>query len=149
MDPLSLTKGILALLSAVATTSKGVTDFIRGCREARSDLTAVSRELSELAIVLELLKDDSDVADDSVIPEAIQKQILSILLNCKDVIAKVDDVLAQHAGKLGAARWVMVGKKDAANLRQSLEAHRGALGLALETVTLYGSTLCFPPSSSG
>lgn len=136
MDPLSLSAGILGLLSAAAKTTIGVTTFIRGCREARTDLTAVSRELSELSIVLELLKDDSDVSDDRVIPESIQRQILSIVVNCKDVIAKVDDVLAQHSGTTGAARWVLVGRKDTANLRQSLEAYRGALGLALETVTL-------------
>ncbi|KAB5571991.1 hypothetical protein GE09DRAFT_1282463 [Coniochaeta sp. 2T2.1] len=136
MDPLSITSGALACITAIVQTSKAITNFIRGCREARSDLTVISRELSELGIVLELLKDDSDVADDSVIPEAIQRQILSILANCKGVIAKIDDLLAQHDGRTGPARWVLSGKRDAANLRQSLEAHRGALGLALETVTL-------------
>ncbi|KAB5572480.1 hypothetical protein GE09DRAFT_1099675 [Coniochaeta sp. 2T2.1] len=136
MDPLSITSGALACITAIVQTSKAITNFIRGCREARSDLTVISRELSELGIVLELLKDDSDVADDRVIPEAIQRQILSILANCKDVIGKIDDLLAQYDGKTGPARWVLSGKRDAANLRQSLEAHRGALGLALETVTL-------------
>jgi STAND-like protein len=136
MDPLSITAGALACLTAIVQTSKAITNFIRGCREARGDLTVISRELSDLGIVLELLKDDTDVADDRVIPEPIQRQILSILANCKDVIGKVDDLLAHHAGKRGAVLWAMGGKKDATNLRQSLEAHRGALGLALETVTL-------------
>ena len=110
MDPLSITCGAVACITAIVQTSNAIMNFIRGCREARSELTLIMRELSDLKIVLELLKDDSNVVDHHVIPGTIQKLILSILTNCKEVISKIDDLLAQHDRKTGAARWALSGR---------------------------------------
>ena len=46
MDPLSITRGCLSILSAISTATHLVIDFIVSCREARDEITAVSRELS-------------------------------------------------------------------------------------------------------
>ncbi|KAI1195447.1 hypothetical protein F5X97DRAFT_242574 [Nemania serpens] len=51
MDPLSITAGAIGLLGAVGNTISAATSFIRSYREARSDLTAVNRELLELQIL--------------------------------------------------------------------------------------------------
>lgn len=136
MDPISITGACVSLLFAIGRTSVAVTGFIRDCREARSDLTGVTRELSDLKLVLELLKDDTDVQDGRIIPEALRIQILSIIAHCDNVLRKIDQLLEKHSGTLGATRWAVDGKKDATNLLQSLEAYRGALSLAVETVNL-------------
>ncbi|KAH8894587.1 hypothetical protein GQ53DRAFT_84425 [Thozetella sp. PMI_491] len=140
-DPLSITTGCLSLISAVAKTTVSVASFIRGCRDARADLTAVNLQLSELRIVLELLHEDHGAA---VIPDTLQRQILSIIANCTAVVDKIDDLLERYnveAGKaIGGAvtsvKWVAFGKAEAAGLRMSLEAHRGSLELALELVSI-------------
>ncbi|KAH7110727.1 hypothetical protein EDB81DRAFT_894678 [Dactylonectria macrodidyma] len=79
MDPLSITASCLELLTAVGKATLAITDFVRGCCEARSDLIAVTAELSLLQLVLELLKDDAAVSGDRVIPESLRAQILSIV----------------------------------------------------------------------
>ncbi len=136
MDPLSLTTACLALLGAVTKTSVAVTTFVRGCREARSDLTSISGELTQLQLVLDLLKDDASVSDRRAIPESLQTQILSIISNCSLVVDNINTVLQNHSGKAGAVKWVTFGKSQVAGLRMSLEAHRGSLGLVLELVSV-------------
>jgi hypothetical protein len=136
MDPLSITTACLSLLGAVAKTSLAVTTFVRGCREARSDLSSISGELTQLHLVLDLLKDDASVSDGRVIPESLQAQILSIIKNCSVVIDNIDAVLRKHSGKTGAVKWVAFGKAEVAGLHMSLEAHRGSLNLVLELVSV-------------
>ena len=136
MDPLSIATACLTLLSAAGKTVGAITTFIRGCRDARADLTSISGELTQLQLVLELLKDDTAVSDDRVLPESLQNQILSIIRNCSAVLDSINTALEKHAGKAGAAKWVMFGKTEVAGLRMSLEAHRGSLSLVLELVSV-------------
>ncbi|KAF3026474.1 hypothetical protein E8E14_012875 [Neopestalotiopsis sp. 37M] len=142
MDPLSITTSCLALIGVVAKTSIAITAFIRECREARGDLTSVNRELSDLKIVLELLQEDTAGQDgELLLSESLQTQILSIIKNCGDVSSKVEQVLTDLRGsRVGAIRWVLDGKKEVASLKQSLEAHRSALSLALEMVNMQEDT---------
>ena len=136
MDPLSITVSCLTLIGVAGKTSLAVTTFIRGCRDARSDLTAISGELTQLQLVLGLLKDDTDVTDDRIIPQSLQAQILSIIANCSDVVDKINKVLQKHAGKAGPVKWTAFGKTEAEGLRMSLEAHRGSLSLVLELISV-------------
>ncbi|RKK92166.1 hypothetical protein BFJ68_g15990 [Fusarium oxysporum] len=136
MDPLSITSACVALLGAVTKTTLAVTNFTRDCRDARSDLTSITGELSQLHLVLELLKDDTAVTDDRIIPESLQKQILSIIDNCSAVVSKINSILDNHAGKAGVLKWVTFGKTEVVGLRMSLEAHRGSLNLVLELVSV-------------
>ena len=136
MDPLSITTACISLLGAVIKTSLEVTAFIRGCREARSGLTSISGELTQLQLVLDPLKDDASVSNNQVIPESLQAQILSIIRNCSAVIENLNAVLHKHSGKTGVAKWVAFGKGEVAGLRMSLEAHRGSRSLVLELVTV-------------
>lgn len=136
MDPLSITVSCLTLIGIASKTSLAVTTFIRGCRDARSDLTSISGELTQLQLVLELLKDDADVTDDRIIPQSLQAQILSIIANCSGVVDKVNKVLQKYATKTGPAKWTTYGKTEVDGLRMSLEAHRGSLSLVLELVSV-------------
>ncbi|KAL3593306.1 hypothetical protein FPOAC2_07602 [Fusarium poae] len=136
MDPLSITTACIGLIGTVAKTTLAVTNFTRECREARSDLTSINGELSQLQLLLELLRDDTAVSDDHILPESLQGQILSIIDNCSAVVSKINDVLDKHSGKAGVLKWVAFGKNEVVGLRMSLEAHRGSLNLALELVSI-------------
>ncbi|KAI1875025.1 uncharacterized protein JN550_002454 [Neoarthrinium moseri] len=138
MDPLSITTSCLALLGALTQTTTTIIQFIRDCREARGDLTSVTQELSDLRIVLELLKEDAAETDGDIpLSGALRTQIITVINNCGDVAAKIERVLVNLRGsRIGAVRWVLDGKKEVFILKQSLEAHRGALSLALEMVHL-------------
>lgn len=139
MDPLSIATGCVSLILAIRSCSALITDLVRGCRAARQDLDDISQELTSVESVLSLLKDDIDTTNDQAIPETLRRQITSIICNCSRVLKELDELLQRHNGERmdQAAYWATVGKRDAAKLRGTLEAHKGALNLALEFLTLY------------
>lgn len=136
MDPLSVTASCVSLLGAIIKTSAAVNGFIRGCREARADLSAVVRELSDLKLIVELLKDDTNSEDEGLIPANIRTQIASITSECQRLLGEIDGTLANITGKLAAIKWAAGEKTKVSNLRQSLEAHRRALSLAVDIANL-------------
>ena len=137
MDPLSITVSCVSLLSAVAKTSLGIRTFIRGCRGAREDLFGITNDLSQLEFVLELLRDDISVSDDHIIPKSLQDQVLSIIINCSDVLQRIDVALQSYSGKAGAVKWAAGYKKEEIEgIRSSVKAHCTSLNLLLELVSI-------------
>ncbi|CAM1510802.1 Fc.00g083150.m01.CDS01 [Cosmosporella sp. VM-42] len=136
MDPLSITTGCLALAQAVAKSAIAVNRFIRSCRDARSDLMTLHAKLNELKLVLELLQYDASTA--TTIPDGLQQQVVSMITRYGAVVADIDAVIDLHTQRrrTDGMRWAWDGKDKVAVLRQSLETHRGALMLAVETMQL-------------
>lgn len=138
MDPLSITATCVGLASTITRTSLVVISFVKDVRSARSDLDAISRELSSLKTILELLAEDVNDSTTQSIPQTLQKQITGIITNCTGVVVDIEKTLAKHEGGRTnkAAKWVASGKNDVAKLQLSLEAHKSALEIALDMVTL-------------
>ncbi|KAJ3563343.1 hypothetical protein NP233_g9000 [Leucocoprinus birnbaumii] len=138
MDPISITTSCLALISAVTGGARCITEFVVNCRDARRDLAAVSRELSELEMTLHILKNDTDGNKRNQLPEKLCKPICDIMQNCLGVLSELQVLLKRYDGQGldRAARWAISGKKDAEKIRASLEAHKGALSLVVEATTL-------------
>lgn len=147
MDPATRFNSIIgsacvALISSVGRTVADVTNFIRRCRSARADLAAVTRELSELQMVLELLNDygqcdgDDDRSRQHAVPVELQSHLRPILTNCTTVVLRISGVLRQHGEGDGPPRWTLEGKKEVNGLQNSLEVHRGALGLVSDLISI-------------
>jgi hypothetical protein len=138
MDPLSITATCVGLASTITRTSLVVISFVKDVRSARSDLDSISRELSSLKTILELLAEDVNDSTTQSIPQTLQKQITGIITNCTGVVVDIEKTLAKHEGgrTSKAAKWVAFGKNDVAKLQLSLEAHKAALEIALDMVTL-------------
>jgi len=130
--------GVTSLLNTIAVTTVAVADFVKGCRKARGDLLGVAQELSTLTKILEWLKNDIDSEGDNgiSIPDSLTSQITSIVSHCKRTVDKIQLVLEQHSGSMGAAKWAVGGKKDVNSLQAELAAYRGALNLTMEVTTL-------------
>lgn len=134
----------LALESTVGKTVADVTNFVRHCRPARADLTPITRELSELQMVLELLNDFGQYGQygenrqQDVIPQELQAHLRPILSNCITVVLRIDGVLRRHgqSDADGSAKWTAQGKTEMAELRPSLEVHRGALGHISDLISI-------------
>lgn len=135
-DPFSITASILALVSTLGKTSIAINNFAKTCREARSDLLEVNQELSTLKHILDWLKDDTEREKHSAIPKSLTMQILPIISDCNRVLKKIDEVVQGHVGALGSAKWALGGKKEISCLREALAAHRGALNVTMETVSM-------------
>lgn len=137
MDPLSITTGCFSLIGTITNLSVSISKFVRSVRGARGDLDTVTRELASLKTLLELLAEDAK--DVNAFPNALRKQIAGIVVNCELVLSEIKKVLQKYedAGVASAAKWAMGGSEDILKLHLSLEAHKSALEIALEMLTLY------------
>ncbi|CAI6339555.1 unnamed protein product [Periconia digitata] len=142
MDPLSIAASCLTLIAAVGNSTRYITNFVVSCRDARQDLAAISRELSDLDMTLHILKDDTQANGPNQLPEDLRQRICDIMGNCKSVLVELETLLGKYdgAGLERAARWALSGRKDAEKIRSSLGAHKGALGLVVEATTLHMTT---------
>jgi hypothetical protein len=136
MDPLSITVACVSLTTSIAKTSTSVTLFVRAVRAARSDLDGVSRELASLTTLLGILAEDAKDIDN--FPDTLRKHITGILANCELVLVEVQRLVAKYdkPGVVAGSKWALAGHEDVARLQLSLEAHKSALEIALEMVTL-------------
>ncbi|KAK4184798.1 putative group protein [Podospora australis] len=114
MDLLTITTACVALLSAAGKTTI----------------------LSQLQLVLELLRDDTAVINNNTIPKDVQTRTLSTIQSCSDVITKINDTMDKSEGRTGAVKWAAFTKGEVSGLRESLKTHRDTPSMALEVVTL-------------
>jgi len=136
MDPLSITISCITLITSIVKVSLQINGFIREVRDARGDLDAVSRELLSLKTVLEMLSEDADKGKG--FPESLLKQISGILTNCGGVVEQIQVSLEKYGGGgiRRGVKWSISGREDMNKLRLTLEAHKTALDIALDMITL-------------
>ncbi len=131
----TIARPIEYLLSGVSSTSAIITRFIRSVRVAHADLGAVTRNLSDLRLILELLRDERGL------PLALQAQMLLVFESCGNVLIQIDDILARYPE---AAAWTERGRVEIAACQASLATYWSALSLALEVASLYDYPLLGP-----
>ncbi|KAF3809352.1 hypothetical protein GCG54_00011551 [Colletotrichum gloeosporioides] len=132
-DPFSIVTGCVGLITAAAATAKAITSFIRDCRAARGDLTSVARELADLQLVLEVLKEDGQ---GDALPSSLQAQIDRIVRRCNRVVKNIKKVLKRCKAPSGAIVWAAKKKKEVEALERELTTYRESLSLTVETTTL-------------
>lgn len=135
MEPAgSLEVTIDSLLSAIASASLAVTNFIRSVRSARTDLVAVTRELSDLKLELELLRDEPNV------PRRPHSHARAVLESCGVVLNRIGSLLGDSLSKADAARparWSVKERFETTNLCNCLQVYREALNILLEMTQMY------------
>jgi hypothetical protein len=143
MDPAgSLEVTIDSLLSAIASASLAVTNFIRSVRSARTDLVQVTRELSDLRLELELLRDEHNV------PRRPQSHARALLDSCGVVLRRIGSLLGDSLSKADAGRpprWSVKERFETTNLCNCLQVYREALTILLEMANLYVDPRPFLP----
>jgi hypothetical protein len=148
MDPGSWEVTIDGLIATIGTTSHRVTNFIRAVRSARADLVHVTRELSDLRLELELLRDEHNV------PPQIQSRGLAVLDSCGVVLRRIGSLLGGDSStspKPDAARpqrWSVKERFATSNLCNCLQTYREALTLLPDVACLYVYSVPDPHSLS-
>jgi Fungal N-terminal domain of STAND proteins len=142
MEPLSIATGCASVLATITKVSLAISHFVKGVRGARSDLDAVTRELSSLRIVLELVEEDAK-AQNHRVPEELRLKIVGLIGSCGDAVEKIAVVVEKHscADKLlkgvdRHAKWVMGGKDEVNGLKGELAGHTVALEMALSVLNI-------------
>jgi Fungal N-terminal domain of STAND proteins len=141
MDPISITTGALSIVASIGKLTITVTRFVRQVRDARGDLDAISRELVSLSSILEILAEDVSNPGPNGLPESIAKQIQGILNGCDGVVVQLAETLSKFDGNSLKTKgaWALNGRGDMDKLRSSLEAHKSALNIAVDMLSLYVS----------
>lgn len=100
-DPLSIITGCAGLIGGITTISARIANFVSSVRESRKDMQAVAYELVSLSLCLEALRNDCWSCKVEY-PEAMQRQLQEILVNCDLVLQQIDDLLIKlSSGRLG------------------------------------------------
>jgi len=131
-DPLSIVGTAISLAATIGRVVKDVEQFMRQVREARADMDGISRELWSLRAALEMLADD--VKSGVTVPQTLE----DILKNCAEVMARLDATLQKYNSERLRVRvkYVWSGKETISSYRSTLAAHKGALDLAVDLITL-------------
>jgi hypothetical protein len=139
MDPITITISALSLTKIITNTTINIRTFIKAVREARADLDAISRELSSIEIVLDLLADDAKSESTKMLGIPLQDQILGIIDNCRSVVWQIDELLAKYTAdsKRRKIQWTIEGQADMGKYRSLLEAHKSTLDIAMDMMTRY------------
>jgi hypothetical protein len=138
-EPLSIATSCITLVATIGRCAHAVTIFVREVRDARGDLEMISRELHSLTTILDLLGDDISKPSSNTLPPNLVTHIGLILKNCDGVIVEIERSLVKHqTSRLrSGGHWTLGGgKDDMTKFRSNLEAHKSALELALDMVTM-------------
>jgi uncharacterized protein YoxC len=133
VEPVSITSAAISIAATVVKTIQEVEQFMRQVREARSDMDGISRELGSLRAALEMLAEDAEKPGVQI-PQTLE----DILNNCKDVMDNLDTSLQKFNSERLRMRiqYVWSGKEAMTGYRTTLAAHKGALDLAVDVMTL-------------
>jgi hypothetical protein len=133
---LAITVACASLISGIVTLSQQITTFVSSVRNARKDMDAVSRELSSLKLCLEALRDDSSKIN---FPESLQQNLVGVLQNCDDVTQQMQDLLKKVSSESlhRHIQWSISARDDMNKLRSRLEAHKSAIDITLDMISMY------------
>ncbi|KAF4467141.1 hypothetical protein FALBO_6000 [Fusarium albosuccineum] len=138
-DPLSIAASCVAFIEFTRKTFTVINTFIKDCKEAKSDLSAVSTELSHLNQTLErlsdLLKGENEAVNSPLLSSCLA-DISRIIQDCHSVTSQISNELSKNRGRFAAIVWATERKDKVASMKKLLEAHRSALNLAIDTITL-------------
>jgi hypothetical protein len=135
MDPLSISTACVSLIATLGRILPQIASFISDVGDARRDLDAVSRELHSLSLSLANLRDDSTKIK---YPEGSRRTLITVLGNCDHVTKEIEALLNKMAsGNIGRGmQWTIYGQDDMNKLRSRLEAHKSAIDIALDMVSI-------------
>ncbi|KAK3370809.1 hypothetical protein B0T24DRAFT_300321 [Lasiosphaeria ovina] len=138
MDPISISASCLGLVATITKVSIFIASFVKDARQTRRELAGVSRELTSLKTILELLV-EYDETPTVVLPESMTKHFSKIVTNCDVVVLDIEKCLAKYKrdSLLRSISWVASGQNDVAKLLRELESHKSALDLGLNMVELH------------
>lgn len=135
MDPLSISTACVSLIATLGRILPQIVSFVSVVRDARRDMDAVSRELHSLSLSLGNLRDDSIKIK---YPEGSHRTLITVLGNCDHVTKEIEALLNKMASGNIERRmqWTIYGRDDMNKLRSRLEAHKSAIDIALDMVSI-------------
>jgi hypothetical protein len=132
MEPLSITTGVVSLLSGIANTTVAIKKFINDYREAGQDLRLMSSELFAVQNILETVRDELDGPTYIVSPR-VERSVVEAAKGCSSTITQIHQLLLKYIteSKRQKIAWALYAQEDLGKLRRNLDSHKATLNLAL------------------
>lgn len=138
MDPLSITAACAGILGSIGPLVLKIRRVAVGVREARKDMASLDQELSSLAMLMEILKNDcEDPAFEY--PARLRKSFVDVLGHCAGVLGEMTATLGKFASaNLGKRlEWEALGRDNIRKLKERLNTYSDHIGKHLEFLALY------------
>lgn len=132
-EPISIIASCVGIASGITSLLRSITTFIGDVRDARKDLRAVKRELESLQGSLAAFSDKDQFLQLENMKH-LKDNVLGVVENCGKVVGEMRRLVLDMSR--GSIRWATSGKSSMAKLQTSLEAHKSALEIALELITM-------------
>jgi hypothetical protein len=133
MDPLTITATSISLAFKAGSLAQEIYKFVNNVRSARYHMDCVAQELGSLKMALEMMAEDAKTPN-ITIPMAIG----NILKNVEEVLGRLEKTLEKYNQDREVVRvkYVWSGKETMIDQKNSLSAHRDALNLAIDLMTM-------------
>ena len=135
MDPLSITVGVVGLLSSLTALATRLNDLHTDFQEAESEITQLTHEINDLTQILNQLE---DTRQRGILNRNLQSNLGGVLQRLQTVIIEIEVHLRNVAARrLRGAYWALSGKKQFQQLCRRLESYKSTLTLALTLSDMY------------
>jgi hypothetical protein len=131
-EPLSITAGVISLISGIAKTTAAIKKFITNYREAGQDLRLISSELFAVQNILETVGDELDGPSYIVSPR-VEENVAAAVKGCSHTVKMIEQLLLKYLeeSKRLKIAWALYAQGNIEKLRRNLDTHKATLMLAL------------------
>ncbi|EPS37735.1 hypothetical protein H072_8549 [Dactylellina haptotyla CBS 200.50] len=132
MDPLSITTGVVGLISSLASLSLKINDFYDDFRSADAEIRDLTTQVDSLGLTLKRLDDIKG----AIAPNALN-DLSKILQRLGTVINEIElFITTTSARRLRGSYWALTGKKQCIQLGRRLDQYKSTLNITLTLVTI-------------
>lgn len=135
MEPLSISTGVVSLISGITKITLDIRSFIVQYREAGRDLRRISSELSAVRDILENVGEQLDGSGSGYgVSRGVEEILAGAMRGCVVTVGEIEGLLGKYVDerKRRKIAWAVYAKGDMGRLQSDLEQNKSTLGLALD-----------------
>ena len=134
MEPISAVASVLGVIGFIGSVTAAASSFMKDLRSARKEIVALKKELASLRGVLEILADDFDDPTNSSLPQGVLARVVDVTKDCRRVLQEINDCIRDVRGS--RLSWANSGKERIEHLQRTLVAHKSALSVTLDYISM-------------
>ena len=129
MDPLSITTGVVGLLSSLTTLSIRINEFRKDVKNATTETSQLTQEVDGLTVILKRLDETRGSLN---LPNNLANELGSILQASNRSVIEIELFLKRVSSKrFPGPYWAFSGKSECQKHCRSLESYKSTLNVTL------------------
>jgi hypothetical protein len=135
MDPLSITSGVIGIISSLAALSMKINDFYGDVQGAALEIQQLTHEVQDLTLVLKNLE---NAQAKGILPHNLKNDIGTILRRLDGSVSETALFLDRtKKRKLQGVYWAFTGKNQCSQLCRRLESYKSTINVTLTLSSVY------------